>query len=140
MDTITKTANENICHGNVNLSILTNELYSEKEKKQGVRTLANPLLFGYGTDEKALVSVYANLLLVLGLCLKLDLTVDQSIDGMILTETNIVAGPDGSATLSDDDVAGDNGLTVCLLDTKSLGLTVAAVLGRTYTLFMSKEL
>jgi hypothetical protein len=109
-------------------------------KKQRIRSWRILCFFGYGTDVKPLVSVYANLLLVLGLCLKLDLTVDQSIDGMILTETNIVTGPDGSATLTNDDVACDNGLTVCLLDTKSLGLTVAAVLGRTYTLFMSKEL
>ena len=118
----------------------THTSFVQKKKNRESAKTRILCFFGYATDEKALVSVYANLLLVLGLCLKLDLTVDQSVDGVILTETNIVTGPDGSATLTNDDVACDNGLTVSLLDTKSLGLTVAAVLGGTYTLFMSKEL
>jgi len=119
--------------------IYAHVICAKKKNRESAKTRIL-CFFGYATDEKALVSVYANLLLVFGLCLKLDLTVDQSVDGVILTETNIVTGPDGSATLTNDDVACDNGLTVSLLDTKSLGLTVAAVLGGTYTLFMGEKL
>ena len=45
-----------------------------------------------------------------------------------------------SASLSDDDIAGDNGLTVGLLNAKSLGLGITTVLGRTYAFLVSKEL
>jgi hypothetical protein len=47
---------------------------------------------------------------------------------------------DVSAALSDNNIAGDNTLTIGTLNTKSLGLTVAAVLGGTYTLFMGEKL
>ncbi len=41
---------------------------------------------------------------------------------------------------SRDDIAGENGLTVCLLNAKSLGLGITAVLGRTNTLLVSEKL
>jgi hypothetical protein len=44
------------------------------------------------------------------------------------------------ASLSDDDIAGDNLLTVRLLYAKALRFAVTAVLGRTDTFFVSKEL
>ena len=49
-------------------------------------------------------------------------------------------GVNGSSSLSYDDIAGKNSLSVCLLYAKALRLTVTSVLGRTDTLFMSKEL
>ena len=59
-----------------------------------------------------LVSVYANLLLVLSLLLELNLTVDKSEEGVILTDTNIVTGMNGSSSLSDDYVTCKNSLSI----------------------------
>jgi hypothetical protein len=47
---------------------------------------------------------------------------------------------DSCSSLSNDNVAGNYVLTVSLLNAKALGFTVTAVLCRTNTLFMSKEL
>ena len=87
-----------------------------------------------------LVSVYANLLLVLGLLLKLYLAVDESKESIILTDTYVVTGMDSSSSLSNDDISCKYSLSVSLLYAKTLRLTVSAVLSRTNTLFMSKEL
>ena len=87
-----------------------------------------------------LVCVNADLLLILGLLLELNLAVDQSKERVILTDTNVVTGMDGSASLSYDNISGKNSLSVSLLYAKALGLTVSAVLGRTNTFFMSKKL
>ena len=87
-----------------------------------------------------LVSVYANLLLSAYLMLKLNSTVDKSEESIILTDTNVVTGMDRGSSLSYEDIAGKYCLTVSSLNTKSLGLTVTTVLGRTDTLLMSKEL
>ena len=86
------------------------------------------------------VGVNADLLLATSLVLELDLTVDQSEEGVVGTHTDVVAGMNSGASLSDDDIAGDNGLTVGLLNAKSLGLGITTVLGRTHALLMSKEL
>ena len=88
----------------------------------------------------ASVGVNANLLLALGLMLKLDLTVDQRIQRVVLAYTDVLAGAHSTTSLSDDDIAGNDRLAVCLLHAKALGLTVTAVLRRTDTLLMSKEL
>jgi hypothetical protein len=71
---------------------------------------------------------------------KLNLAVDESEQGIIGTTTNIVAGMDVSTSLAKDDVAGDYVGTVCLLNAKTLGFAVTAVLSGTYTLLMSEEL
>ena len=102
--------------------------------KKAVGVYANGFLCGQ------LVGVYADLLLVLGLLLELYLTVDQSEEGIILTNTDVVAGMDGGSSLSDDNVAGENCLSVSLLYAKALRFAVTAVLGRTDTLLVSKEL
>ena len=49
---------------------------------------------------------------------------------------NVGAGMDLSSALSDEDIAGQDELTVCSFRSKTLRLTVAAVLGRTHTFFM----
>ena len=85
-------------------------------------------------------SIYANLLLTAGNRLKLNGAVDQSEEGIIGTDSDILAGTDCGASLSHDDVAGSDCLSVSLLDAKTLGLTVTAVLRRTYALLMSEEL
>ena len=87
-----------------------------------------------------LVGVNADLLLVLILALELDLTVNQSEESVILADTDIVAGMDSGAALSDNDIAGNDGLTVSLLYAKALRLTVATVLSRTDTFFMCEKL
>ena len=87
-----------------------------------------------------LVGVNADLLLILVLALELDLAVDERKQGVILADTDIVAGMDSGAALSDNDIAGNDGLTVSLLYAKTLRLTVAAVLGGTDTFFMCEKL
>jgi hypothetical protein len=72
--------------------------------------------------------------------LKLYLAIDQSVQSVILAYANVFACANSGSSLSDDDVAGKHCLTVSLLYAKALGLTVTAVLGRTDTLLMSKEL
>ena len=52
----------------------------------------------------------------------------------------VLAGANCASSLSDNDIAGNDCLTVSLLYAKALGLTVTAVLRRTDTLLMSKEL
>ena len=91
-------------------------------------------------DGLSLDSVNADLLLILGLLLELNLTLDQSEQGVILADANIVAGMDGRASLTNDNATGADGLTVGSLNTKTLRLAIAAVLGRTYALFVSEEL
>ena len=72
--------------------------------------------------------------------LKFYFAIDQSVKSVILAYANVLACANCGSSLSDDDVAGNYCLTVSLLYAKALGLTVAAVLRRTDTLFMSKEL
>ena len=80
--------------------------------------------------------VNRNLLAILILALELYLAGYESEQGVVLTLTNIGAGMDLSSALSDEDISGQDELTVCSFDTKTLRLTVAAVLGRTHTFFM----
>ena len=94
---------------------------------------------GVYLSEKS-VGVYADLLLSLGLVLKLNSTVDQSEQSVVLAYANVFAGANCASSLSDDDIAGNNCLTVSLLNAKALGLTVTTVFGGTDTLLMSKEL
>ena len=89
---------------------------------------------------KELVSVYANLLLSACLMLKLNPSVDKSEERIILTDTNIVTGMNSCSSLSYEDVAGENYLTVSSLNAKALGFAITAVLSGTDTLLMSKEL
>ena len=86
------------------------------------------------------VGVNADLLLRLGLVLKLNSTIDQSEEGVVLAYANVLAGANCGASLSYDDVAGNHCLTVSLLNAKALRLTVTAVLRGTNALLMSKEL
>ena len=109
------------------------------------KAIACAIAFSDGTQYafpwgRELVGVDADLLLTASLVLELDLTVDQSEEGVVGAHADVVAGMNSGASLSDDDIAGDNGLTVGLLNAKSLGLGITTVLGRTYAFLMSKEL
>ena len=87
-----------------------------------------------------LVGVNANALSSACIGLKFDITLNESEESIITSDSNAVTGMDLGASLSYDDVTGDNMLSAELLDTETLGLTVTAVLGRTNTLLMCKEL
>ena len=87
-----------------------------------------------------LLSVYADLLLILALVLELHRACNQSKQRVILAKTNIVAGMNGSASLTDDNTAGVHLGTVGCFYAQPLGLTVTTVFGRTYALFVSEEL
>ena len=80
--------------------------------------------------------VNRDLLAVLAHALELYLAVNEGEQGIVLTLTNVGTGVDLSSALSDKDVAGQNELTICSLGTKTLGLAIATVLGRTHTFFM----
>ena len=84
------------------------------------------------------VNAYA--LSVLSCVLKFNGSVDQSKECVIRSDADILAGVDVSASLSYDDVACKDLCTVSLLDAKTLRFRVSAVLSRTDTFFMSKEL
>ena len=47
---------------------------------------------------------------------------------------------DVGATLTDQDVAGQNELAICTLRAQTLSRRITAVLGRTHTFFMSEQL
>ena len=87
-----------------------------------------------------LVSVNANLLLATGDVLVLYSTVNKSKESIVRTDTNVRTGMDLSSALSYKNIAGDNCLTVSLLNTKTLRFGITTVFGRTNALFMSEEL
>ena len=72
--------------------------------------------------------------------LELNNTVNECEESVVRSDTYVSTGMNLSAALSNDDVAGDNGLTVSLLNTKMLGLRITSVLGRTYALLVGEEL
>ena len=86
------------------------------------------------------VSVYAYLLAVTSDTLELYCSVDLSEQSIIGTTSNVFTCVDMSTSLANEDIAGNYCLTVSSLDTKSLGLGITAVLGRTHTFFVSEIL
>ena len=91
-------------------------------------------------QNQLLLSVNGALTAILALALELDGTVNQSKQGVILADTNIGAGMDVGASLANQNVAGQNELTVCTLCTQALSLRVTAVLGGTAALVVSEKL
>ena len=75
-----------------------------------------------------LLGVHGALPTILALALELDDTVNQSEQSVILANTNIGAGMDVSTSLTNQDVTGQNELTVCTLDAQALSLGVTTVL------------
>ena len=72
--------------------------------------------------------------------LKLYSAIDESKERVVLTNTNVFACANCGASLSYDNVTGNNLFAAELLYTETLGFAVTAVLGRTNTLFVCKEL
>ena len=76
----------------------------------------------------------AALLAVLAHALKTDGAVHQSKQGVIAALANVLTRHDVGATLTDQDVAGQNELTICTLGAQTLCCGIAAVLGAAYAL------
>ena len=89
---------------------------------------------------KLLLSVHRALLAILAHALELDSAVNQSKQGVIAADANVGTGMNVRASLANQDVAGQNELTVSALHAQTLGLGVTAVLGGAAALFMGKEL
>ena len=87
-----------------------------------------------------LLGVHGALPAILTLALELDMTVDQSEQGVVSADADIDAGMDMRASLANQDVAGQNELTVSALHAQSLRLGITTVLSRTAALLMCEEL
>ncbi len=92
------------------------------------------LLFGNGC------SVDADLFSAADHRLKLNNAVSKCEECIVFAYTNVCAGMDFCTTLTNEDIACENELTVCSLSTKSLGLGISAVLCGTNAFFMCKKL
>ena len=107
-------------------------LYKESKKNP---EFALGILTSLG--KKALVlSVNRNFLAVAAHTLKADLAVNQGEQGIVAALAHVLTGVNVGATLTNQNVAGQHELTVGALDAQTLGLGIAAVLGRTYAFFM----
>ena len=84
--------------------------------------------------------VNRNLLTILAQTLEADNTVGLGKQRVIAADTDVGAGVDVGAALADQDVAGQNELTISALGAKALGLGITAVLGGAHTFFMGEEL
>ena len=84
--------------------------------------------------------VHGDLLAVLAHALELHLAVHQGEQGVVGALTHVGAGVDVAAALTNQNVAGQNELTVGTLHAQALGLGVTAVLGGAAALLVSEEL
>ena len=84
--------------------------------------------------------VNADALSSLSADLKLYVSFDKSVKSVVGTYSDVGAGMKFGASLSYNDVAGDNMLAAELLDAQALGLAVTSVLCGTDSLFMCKKL
>ena len=81
-----------------------------------------------------------DLLAILAQTLELDLAGLQSEQGVVAALTHVDTGMDMGAALTNQNVAGQNELTVGALNAEALGLGVTAVLGGTNALLVSEQL
>ncbi len=98
--------------------------------------LTVPLL---GLFSNSLRRVYTNLLSV-SFLFKLYSTVDLRKKSIVSASANIVARVELCTSLTNEDAAGRNILTVCSLDSESFRFTIPAVLGATYTFLTCHDL
>ena len=78
----------------------------------------------------------AALLAALAHALETNGAIDQSKQGIIAALADILTRLDVSAALTNEDVAGQNELTICTLGAQTLSRRITAVLGAAYALFM----
>ena len=88
-----------------------------------------PPLKGYLLLDSAALAVTAN-------ALEMNAAINQSVQGVIAADADALTRMDVGAALTDQNVAGQNKLTVAALDAEALGLGITTVLGRTYAFFM----
>lgn len=88
-----------------------------------------PPLKGYLLLDSATLAVTAN-------ALEMNAAINQSVQGVIATDADALTRMDVGAALTDQNVAGQNKLTVAALNAEALGLGITAVLGRTYAFLM----
>ena len=84
--------------------------------------------------------VNANALLTAYHNLELNLTLNERVESVVRSDSDVGAGMDLGASLSYDDAACLNSLTTELLYAETLGFAITAVLGRTNTLLVGEEL
>ena len=84
--------------------------------------------------------VNRDLLAVLAHALELHSAVHLGEQGVVAALAHVGAGMNVAAALTNQNVAGQNLLTIGALDAQALGLGVTAVLGRAAALLMSEEL
>ena len=68
--------------------------------------------------------------------LEVNAAIDESKQRVIAADAHALTRMDVGAALTNQDVAGQNKLTVAALYAQTLGLGITAVLGRTYAFFM----
>ena len=89
---------------------------------------------------RLLLGIDGALTAILAQALEFDGTVNQSEQGVVAADTHIDTGMDVGASLANQNVAGQNELTIGALAAQSLGLGITAVLGGTAALVVSEEL
>ena len=87
-----------------------------------------------------LLGVNADALTILAPTLETNDAVRLSEQGVVRADAHVGTGMDVGTTLTDQDVAGQNELTVGTLNAQALGLGVTAVLGGANALLVSEEL
>ena len=104
------------------------------------RAVAVSLQQPFVLNAQLLLGVHGALPAILALTLELDGTVNQSKQGVVLTNANVDTGMDVSASLANQNIAGQNELTVGTLHAQALSLGITAVLGGTAALVVSEVL
>ena len=92
-----------------------------------------PPLKGYLLLDSAALAVTAN-------ALEMNAAINQSVQGVIAADADALTRMDVGAALTDQNVAGQNKLTVAALNAEALGLGITAVLGGAHTFFVGEEL
>ena len=83
-----------------------------------------------------LLRVNGNLLAVLTQALETNNALNLGEQGVVGATAHVGTGVDVRATLANQNVAGQNVLTIRTLGTQALGLGITTVLGRTYAFLM----
>ncbi len=79
---------------------------------------------------------YVDLLAVFSVAGEFHLAICECVQCVIRADANIETRMDVCSALTNQNVSGEDELSVCSLDAEALGLGVSAVLSRAYTFFM----
>lgn len=106
--------------------------FRQTQKRASKGSFSNNMLLLCGVDADGLLTQMAGL--------ETDYTIDLGEQSVILADTDVFAGMEVSAALTNQDIPGQHCLTICLLGSKTLAFAVSAVTGGTHSLFMGKKL